>query len=172
MDSNAFNLALDRWHDFYAATAGASAALLGLLFVAVSIDLRGVSASERRLRRISARGAFANLVFALALSLSALIPGQSPRGVATWIGALGALCLVRLSGRLVEVVRRREKLVWRLRALRRLMWSGLGGVTLMVVSVQLWITGDPDWLYWLVTAMLAFLIAAADTAWGISVDDD
>jgi hypothetical protein len=69
----------DDYHDFPIAVAGASGALIGLLFVAVSV-------SPERVRRTTthaeyhARASAAMLLFtnALVLSLMTLVPGSSP----------------------------------------------------------------------------------------------
>ena len=75
MDPAAFTATLDSWHDFYLAVGSASAALLGLLFVGVSINLASVVAAERVDLRTRANLAFSNLLYLLGLSLIVLIPG-------------------------------------------------------------------------------------------------
>lgn len=69
----------DLWHDFFLATAGAAAALTGLLFVALSLHIRYVATNP--MYRSMARGSLIALVMVLVLSLVALIhqPG-------TWSG--------------------------------------------------------------------------------------
>ena len=63
------------WHDFGVALVGASAALLGLVFVVVSLHLKAVvSDSVVRRRAEISLGLFAT---ALAASAALLIPGQS-----------------------------------------------------------------------------------------------
>lgn len=61
----------DRWHDFFLASAGAAAALTGLLFVALSLHIRYIAA-DRRYRNM-ARGSLIGLVMVLILSLIALV---------------------------------------------------------------------------------------------------
>ncbi|HSS94637.1 MAG TPA: hypothetical protein VLR46_11695 [Candidatus Dormibacteraeota bacterium] len=69
----------DQWHDFFLATAGAAAALTGLLFVAISLHIRFVATDP--IYRSMARGSLVGLVMVLVLSLVALIHQPSP-----WLG--------------------------------------------------------------------------------------
>lgn len=69
----------DQWHDFFLATAGAAAALTGLLFVAISLHIRYVAMDPRY--RSMARGSLVGLVLVLVLSLVVLI--HQP---AVWLG--------------------------------------------------------------------------------------
>jgi len=67
----------DAWHDFGVALVGASAALLGLLFVVVSIHLR-VVVEDPVLRR-RAEIMLGLLATTFAASAALLIPGQGDR---------------------------------------------------------------------------------------------
>jgi hypothetical protein len=60
------------WHDYFLATAGASAALAGLLFVAVSLHVRYIATSPDH--RARSRDSLTGLVIVLVLSLVALVP--------------------------------------------------------------------------------------------------
>jgi hypothetical protein len=64
------------WHDFYATAGGASAALIGLLFVGIAIHLDAVV--SRPDVRATARGAFMSLIVILVVSLLALVPQIEP----------------------------------------------------------------------------------------------
>jgi len=75
------------WHDFFLATSGASAALAGLLFVAISLHVRYI-AGDREYRGI-AGGSLIGLVNVLVVSLVPMV--AQPAG---WLGpelvAIGA----------------------------------------------------------------------------------
>lgn len=68
-------LPLAQYHDFFAASVGAAAALIGLLFVAITISPHRVFGTEADLeRRILATRAFIGLGNVFFVSLGALIP--------------------------------------------------------------------------------------------------
>jgi modulator of FtsH protease len=74
------DVAWSSWMNFYVATAGAAAALTGLVFVALSINLTRILAMPGMSARVGE--AIALLGLALLVSLQSLIPGQT-------LGALG-----------------------------------------------------------------------------------
>jgi hypothetical protein len=77
------------WHDLFVAIAGASAALTGLIFVAVSINLTRIleypGLPTRAVETLSL------LVGLLLLSVLMLVPGQAISALGSEILALGAL---------------------------------------------------------------------------------
>lgn len=83
-------------HDFFAASAGIAGALIGLLFVAISVAperVLGPEASEvHGVRAVATLTAFTN---ALTISLFALIPGFHVGGPATAVAIVGLLFIVR-----------------------------------------------------------------------------
>lgn len=80
---------LSGWENFYVASAGASAAIAGLLFVALSINLGKIL----EIPGLAARAGetFIPLGVTLILSLLALVPGQSARVFAGELVVLGAV---------------------------------------------------------------------------------
>lgn len=84
----------DGWHDFFLATAGAAAALTGLLFVALSLHIRYI-ATDRYYRNL-ARGSLVGLLSVLVVSLIVLA-----NQAASWAGielAVFALAFVLAEG--------------------------------------------------------------------------
>jgi modulator of FtsH protease len=62
------------WHDFYVSLVTAAAALLGLLFVALSLHIRALSAPANAELRSVARSIFLGYVGALGIGFCALLP--------------------------------------------------------------------------------------------------
>ena len=68
---------MEAWHDFYLMAGGASAALLGLLFVALTIQIRSITAKEHPELRGTAELILGNFVIILVVSFVALVPAQT-----------------------------------------------------------------------------------------------
>jgi hypothetical protein len=87
---------------FFLATAGAGAALIGLLFVAISINPeRTVGREAHPVRQQVASGAFTALVNAFFISTSALIPHTNVGYITLIMGAIGLVNSLRLGGELI-----------------------------------------------------------------------
>jgi len=151
------------WTDLFVAVAGASAALAGLLFVAVSINLERIVGEEGLTER--ALEAVLMLVGVLVMAIIGLIPGQS-RGV------LGAELFVT-AGALAFAVLRPIRVVpengpryyvasrWALR---------LAGTVPLIIGAGSVMNGDGGGLYWVVAGMVFAILAAVANAWVLLVE--
>jgi hypothetical protein len=153
------------WHDLFAASAGAAAALAGLIFVAVSINLAEILA-DRRLP-IRAAETLALLLGLLLLSVFILVPGQSRVALGSEIGVLGLVMAAILVTRRLRVPREAdEPLVWSLAPLLVI----LGGTVPMIAAGISLLAAAGGGLYWLVPELILGFAGSIANAWILLVE--
>jgi modulator of FtsH protease len=170
MSAQAFAAAELGWHDFFLASAGASAALLGLLFVGVSINLRAIAAEERIDLRARAGQAFANLIFVLVIALLMLIPDPDPGSIALGLAAIAGLGFVRVAQNLYPVVRGRTRFRNWVQTVRRIGWTVIADLVLIFTASRIWFSADVTMIENLVTVVFVLMVGAADAAWAMLVE--
>jgi hypothetical protein len=171
VDGSVFQAGVDSWHDFYVAVGSASAALLGLLFVGVSINLSSIAAAKRADVRTRADLAFSNLLYLLCLSLIVLIPSADAYSLAVSLAAVAAVGLARIGYRVVRLILGGDQ-SWKGRAtIRRLSWTLVADLVLLYVAASLAARQDAIPLYYATFVVFVLLIGAADVAWGLLVEE-
>jgi hypothetical protein len=152
------------WHEFFVAAVGASAALLGLLFVAISINLEQILKQRHLPGR--AAGTLGTLLSVLVGCSFGLAPGQSNRTLGVEILATGAV--VGTQAIWVSVGKRSEgdPLTWTLGNLPILLSPALafvgGGSSLLA--------GSGGGLYWILAGTVLAFVAASLNAWVLLVE--
>jgi hypothetical protein len=154
------------WGDFFLAEAGASAALAGLLFVAISINLDRILKGRGLPGR--AAEAIVLLVAVLVVSTLVLVPGQSRTALGT------ELLVAALLAWLILVV-------IHLRAVRdrvgpspgvlagRIVLAQVALLSFLVAAVSLLLRAGGG-LYWMVPGVVVCLVVAVADAWVLLVE--
>ena len=156
------------WHDFYLTIGAASASLIGLLFVALSLNLDAITETSSEDLRALGEQAFNSFSLVLLIALLFLIPTNDPAtyGVAFVALAIGGAYRMLRRAPAVWRGRQRDRLgegvVWRFvlpaAALVGLLASGVG----LLVD-------QPSALYWLVAVIIGLLMSAARSSWDLLV---
>jgi hypothetical protein len=153
------------WTDFFVAGAGASAALAGLVFVAVSINvdriLRFQGLPERALATVLL------LLSVLLVSLIGLIPGQSRAALAgelLGVGLAFAVVILGLTGR--SMASRDGR---RVHAFSRWLLGGLGTVPVVLGAVSV-LAEAGGGLYWVAAGIVLATTGAVANAWVLLVE--
>jgi len=154
------------WTDLFVATAGASAALAGLVFVAVSINLERILAFRGLPERALETLLF--LVSVLLVSVVALIPGQDhvALGLELLLLALAIDAVVLRQPTIQvaegEVMQRSWRVArWTLRAVAIVPFL-IGAVSILAES--------GGGLYWLVAGIVLAIAASVANAWVLLVE--
>jgi hypothetical protein len=98
------------YHDFFLGSVTIGGALVGLLFVAVSVNPGGVGERGALTKRVQATSALAAFLSPLFISLVALLPASSIGGTAIALGSTGAFTMLSLL--LVTLRRHRDVSTW------------------------------------------------------------
>lgn len=154
----------DHWHDLFIAVAGAAAALTGLLFVAVSINLKEILEMEGLPAR--AVETLSIMTGVLVMSIFVLVPGQSREALGAELlvlSAFGCFFLVKP----LRVPRKTENpLAWYLAPLIIMIVAVLpmlgGGISLLA--------GGGGGLYWLIAESVLAFVGAIFNAWILLVE--
>lgn len=94
MPTESFEDAIAGWHDFYMLTAGAAATLLGLLFVAVSLNLRLFTDPDHPRLRADAAVTFSSFLYLILISLVIVGPNADADSLGWFLLIYSAIQLV------------------------------------------------------------------------------
>jgi hypothetical protein len=152
------------WHDFFVGSMGASAALTGLLFVAISINLQEILKYPNLPGR--AAGSLGVLVSALVVAGCGLVPDQSRTALGleiAFVGGVVAFQAVWVTARNRAVG---DEFSWRIERMLTLVTPGAlflaGGLSLLA--------GGGGGLYWIFAATVFAFVASAINAWVLLVE--
>jgi hypothetical protein len=165
-----FSSTVASWRSFYALSGAASATLIGLIFVAVSlhIDLLGESGAETTLSL--ARRTFTRFILIVVVGLLFQVPNLSPEGLGIPLLAIGAVDgarTARTARVIIPDVRRHFQLRHVTdRLLIPIVLPAVGSLGLIAVAATV-LAGMTGYLYWMVPIVAVILTSAATNAWDL-----
>ncbi len=152
------------WANFFVAEVGASAALTGLIVVAISVNLSKILSYPHLPRR--AAEPLVMLVGALVITSVGLVPGQPFLAFGLETLVVGAVMLaVPLTMQLRSTPSGVDP---RKRAVRALI-SAAGGLPIIVAGFLL-VSGSEAGLYWMAAGVIVSLMAGVFNAWVLLIE--
>ena len=159
---------MNAWHEFYDMIGGASATLLGLLFVSVSLNAEVILGSKNKHSKRLAEQAFQNYIGVLVVSLMVLIPNISDKDF-----GFSLLC-VSLAWGLWVLVRAFQSVIAhsggysRLMSLRRFL-APFAGFGILVYAGFEMSSGHGGFQGRIAAGVMVLLISATVVAWQLLI---
>jgi hypothetical protein len=152
------------WHDFFVGSMGASAALTGLLFVAISINLQQILKFPNLPGR--AAGSLGVLVCALVVACCGLVPGQSRTALGLEVVVAGGAVAFQAIWVTTRNRAEGDRYSWRI---ERMVTLFLPGALFLAGGLSL-LAGGGGGLYWVFAGTVFAFAVSAINAWVLLVE--
>jgi hypothetical protein len=160
----------ETWHDFFIAAAGATAALSGLIFVAVSINLRDILTEEKKIGSSYLTGRALESLVALLIVLGISLVGLDPFIDRVAFAAFLLFCAAGSAASPVLATRAYRSSHVKPIAFNLRLFLALLLVAAYAVSGVTLLTQGGGGLQWLPFAFLLAVSIAASNAWILLVE--
>ena len=155
---------VEGWHDFYHVIGDASAALLGLLFVSLSLNVRVVTRKANADLRLLAVQTFISYLSTLMFAVIFLIPNQGPMGLGLPMLGMDLIVLYVTVIRTLEMHRNRPR-PWDRGSFAIRFAVPLICFTAVLIIAASVLMGKTSGLYWFVPVVIVLFWIASINAW-------
>jgi modulator of FtsH protease len=157
---------MEGWNDFFVATAGAAAALTGLIFVGVSISLTKILS----ISGLPNRALLSILLLLTILIFSGLflVPGQSSNSVGIEILSIGFIIWITISKLDINIYKNRQK-EFRHHYILHMFINQISLIPYLICGIVILTIGE-NGMYWIVPAIIFSFIKAVLDAWVLLIE--
>ena len=169
MPATPFSVILHEWHDLFIVAGTAGATLLGLLFVALSLNADLILSGDRPHLKNLAAQSFQNYMAILLVSFLMLMPTTPARPLGFGLMAAAAINVAFTVYRLFTIAKATDAHLGRVRRFRLLFPTALGYLCLLLGGLDLFQGPSGETLSLVAGAMMLLLVSATATAWDLLV---
>jgi hypothetical protein len=163
---DAFAQAVNGWHDYYHVIGDAAAALMGLLFVSLSLNAGVITRKDNEDLRALAAQTFTSFICLIMFALLFVIPNQGPRGLGLPMLGIDLIMLFVTAKRVLQVRRKGARLWGRGSLMLRFIIPTICFVIILVVAITV-LLGMTGGLYWFVPVTILLIWDASLNAWDL-----
>jgi len=163
---NAFAQAVANWHDFYHVVSDAAAALMGLLFVSLSLNADVITRKVNADLRALAAQTFTSFICLVMFAVLFLIPDQGPLGLGIPMLGIDMIVLYVTVGHFRQAFQNRARAWGNNRLILRFAIPVACLVTIFVVAITV-LLGQTNGLYWFVPVTILLIWDASLNAWDL-----
>jgi hypothetical protein len=157
---------IDSWHDFYHVIGDASAALIGLLFVSLSLNADVIIKKSNSDLLLLAGETFMSYFCVLMYAIIFLIPNQGPLGLGFPMLGINLLLLGVTIYRIRRIRKKQLKSLFMGGILHAFLVPAICFISVIVISISI-LLGMTEGLYWFVPIIIVLLLHSSINAWNL-----